>query len=178
MILLLNHLKYHGGPVVGIFVDDKKFAIDVVSICRKRFIAKDSTCVSLVMQTIHLASVMVFGAVASDEQVIPLHFIVPGLKINTEDYLRIMRENLLCWILKKGSHESNVHPGLCTCSWVKNSADIFQDTVRYHLLCSLMFCHLIYQIESLGLLVMRICSESLWCLIQYQCGKITAICMV
>ena len=92
--LLLNHLKHHGGTV-RIFVDKKKFVVDEASNCRNsRFIAKDSSCVPPVMQSKHPASVMVFGAIASDGKVMPPHFIEAGLKINMAEYLKILKEVL------------------------------------------------------------------------------------
>ena len=69
--LLLNHLKHHGGAV-RIFVDENKFVVDEASNRRNsRFITKDSSCVPPVMQSKHPASVMVFGAIASDGKVMP-----------------------------------------------------------------------------------------------------------
>ena len=98
--LLLNHLKHHGGAIC-IFVDEKKFVVDGASNRRNsRFIAKDSSCVPPVMQSKHPASVMVFGAIASDGKVMPPHFIEVGLKINTAEYLKILEEVLLPWIKK------------------------------------------------------------------------------
>jgi hypothetical protein len=44
---------------------------------------------------------MVFGAVASDGSVMPPHFIEAGLKINTQEYLRILETSLLPWIEQK-----------------------------------------------------------------------------
>lgn len=99
-LLLLNHLKHRGGDV-RIFVDEKKFVVDEVSNRRNsRCIAKDSSCVPPVMESKFPASVMVFGAVASDGKVMPPHFIEAGLKINTVEYLKILEEVLLPWIKK------------------------------------------------------------------------------
>ena len=98
--LLLNHLKHKGGSV-RIFVDEKKFMVDEVANCRNSwFIAKDPSCVPPVMRSKHPASVMVFGVVASDGKVMPPHFIDAGLKINTAEYLKILKEVLLPWIKK------------------------------------------------------------------------------
>ena len=43
---------------------------------------------------------MVFGVVASNGKVMPPHFIDAGLKINTAEYLKILKEVLLPWIKK------------------------------------------------------------------------------
>ena len=50
------------------------------------------------MQSKNLASVMVFAAVASDGNVMPPHFIESGVKINTADYLKILKNVLMPWI--------------------------------------------------------------------------------
>ena len=98
--LLLNHLKHKGGAV-RIFVDETKFVVDEVANYRNsRFIAKDPSCVPPVMRSKHPAFVMVFGVVASDGKVMPPHFIDVGLKINTAEYLKILKEVLLPWIKK------------------------------------------------------------------------------
>ena len=55
----------------------------------KRIIANNLSDVFPVMQSKHPGSMMVFGAVASDGKVMPMHFIKMGLKINTEEYLNI-----------------------------------------------------------------------------------------
>ena len=47
------------------------------------------------------ANMTVFGAVASDGKVIPVHFIEACLKINIENYFNIVKEVLIPWIKKK-----------------------------------------------------------------------------
>ena len=44
------------------------------------------------------ASVMVLAAVASEGKVMPPHFIEAGLKINTAEYLKILKDVLMLWI--------------------------------------------------------------------------------
>ena len=41
---------------------------------------------------------MAFAAVASDGKVMPPHFIETGLKINTAEYLKILKDVLMPWI--------------------------------------------------------------------------------
>ena len=41
---------------------------------------------------------MVFGAGASNESFMHLHFIVPGLKIGIKEYLDILKTSLLPWM--------------------------------------------------------------------------------
>jgi hypothetical protein len=97
---LLNHLKHKGGEV-RVFVDEKKFVVDEVSNRRNaRVIAENPSQVPVVMHSKNPASVMVFGAVASDGRVMPPHFIEAGLKINTTEYLKILTEVLMPWIRK------------------------------------------------------------------------------
>ena len=50
------------------------------------------------MQSKNPASVMVFAAVASDGKVMPPHFIDAGLKINTAEYLKILKDVLMPWM--------------------------------------------------------------------------------
>ncbi|QQP53735.1 Putative transposable element [Caligus rogercresseyi] len=51
-----------------------------------------------VMTTKHPAGVMVLGVVGSDGQKMPPHFFPCGLKINTEEYLKVLRRVVLPWI--------------------------------------------------------------------------------
>ena len=82
---LLNHLKHKGGHV-RVFVDKKKFVVDVVANKQNtRIIAFDSSDVPTVMQSKNPASVMVFAAVASDGKVMFPHFFEAGLRINTAE---------------------------------------------------------------------------------------------
>ncbi|KAF2362962.1 Homeobox domain-like [Trinorchestia longiramus] len=63
-----------------------------------RVVAYDPSEVPPVMQSKNLASVMVFAAVASYGKVMPPHFIEAGLKINTAEYLKILKDVLMPWI--------------------------------------------------------------------------------
>lgn len=95
---LLNHLKHKGGHV-RVFVDEKKFVVDEVANKQNtRILAFDPSEVPPVMQSKNPASVMVFAAVASDGNVMPPHFIEAGLKINTAEYLKILKDVLMPWI--------------------------------------------------------------------------------
>ena len=76
--IIFNHIKNRGGEV-RVFVDEKKFVVDEVANRRNsRVIASNPDDVSPVMNSKNPASVMVFGAVASDGRVMPPHFIPPG----------------------------------------------------------------------------------------------------
>ena len=95
---LLNNLKHKGGHV-PVFVDEKKFVFnEVANKQNTRIIAFDRSEVPPVMQSKNPASVMVFAAVASDGKVMPPHFIEAGLKINTAEYLKILKDFLIPWI--------------------------------------------------------------------------------
>ena len=97
----LSGLKWSIAANPSQSMDEKKFVVDEVANCRNSwFIAKDPSCVPPVMQSKHPASVMVFGVVASDGKVMPPYFIDAGLKINTAEYLKILKEVLLPWIKK------------------------------------------------------------------------------
>ncbi|KAF2352619.1 hypothetical protein FHG87_016621 [Trinorchestia longiramus] len=87
------------GGHVRVFVDEKKFVVDEVANRRNtRVVAYDPSEVPPVMQSKNPASVMVFAAVASDGKVMPPHFIEAGLKINTAEYLKILKDVLMPWI--------------------------------------------------------------------------------
>ena len=82
-------------------MDEKKFMVDEMTNRRKsRIIAYNPSDVPPVVQSKHPAFVMVFGAVASDGKVMPAHFIQAGLKVNTEEYPKILKEVLIPWIKK------------------------------------------------------------------------------
>ena len=63
-----------------------------------RVIAFDPSEVPPVTQSKNPASVMVFAAVASNGKVMPPHFIEARLKINTAEYLKILKKFLMPWI--------------------------------------------------------------------------------
>ena len=117
---LLNHLKYKGGHV-RVFVDEKKFVVDEVANKQNtRIIAFDPSEVPPVMQSKNPASVMVFAAVASDGKVMPPHFIEVGLKINTTEFLKILKDVLMPWIRRnydpfKVMLVQDEHLNVCDC---------------------------------------------------------------
>ena len=64
---------------------------------------------------------MVFGAVASDGKGMPSLILQEGLKIDAVEYLKILQIVFYPWINKNYDPiEGDVHPGLCTCSLIKN----------------------------------------------------------
>ena len=48
----------------------------------------------------NLALVMVFGTVESDGRVMPPHFIPAGMMLDTDEYLTILKESLILWMMK------------------------------------------------------------------------------
>ena len=73
-----------------------------------RVIAIDLSEVPSVFHTKNPTSVMVFGAVMSDGSVMPPHFIDAGLKINTAQYIAILKTILLPWMEKRFSLDNIV----------------------------------------------------------------------
>ena len=97
---LLNHLKSRGG-VIHFFIDEKKFVADEVANWRNsRVIALSPFEVQSIMQSKNLASIMVYGGIASDGKVMPPHFIKVGLKINTVQYMKFLERVVLAWIIE------------------------------------------------------------------------------
>ena len=97
---VLNHLK-HRGSDVRVFVDEKKFVVEEVANRQNaRYIAYSPDDVAPVVKGKNPASVMVFGAVASDGRVMPPHFIPAGVRIGAEEYLTILKESLIPWMMK------------------------------------------------------------------------------
>ena len=77
---------------VRVFVE-KNFVVDEVANRQNtRVIAFDPSEVPPVIQSKNPASVMVSVAVKSDGKVMPPHFIESGLKINTSEYLKILKD--------------------------------------------------------------------------------------
>ena len=88
---LLNHLKNRGG-VAHFFIDEKKFVVDEVANRRNsRVIALNPSKVPFIMQSKNPASIMVFGGIASDGNIIPPHFFEVVLKINTVQNMKILQ---------------------------------------------------------------------------------------
>ena len=102
--LILNHLKNHEGDV-RIFVDEKKFAVDEKTNCNFQVIRKSYEEIPAVMESKHPALVIVLSAVVNDDRIMPPHFIKAGSKINTSEYVKILKEVLIPWFKKYYNHE-------------------------------------------------------------------------
>ena len=53
-----------------------------------------------VMQTKFPATIMVFGVIESEGDVMPPYFFPKGVKVNTEEYLKVLKGHVLPWIKK------------------------------------------------------------------------------
>ena len=71
-------------------MDEKKFIVDEVADRQNtRVIVCNHSDVCPVMQSKNPAPGMVFAAIVCDGEVMPPQFIESGLKVNTEEYLKI-----------------------------------------------------------------------------------------
>ena len=68
---------------------------------------------------------MVFGGIASDDNVMHLHFIEVDLKINTVQHLKILERVVLPWIIENYDY---VCSRLSTCTWSQNCSRVPQKT--------------------------------------------------
>jgi len=97
---LLNKLRHPLEPdMVWFFSDEKNFCQDQ-SINRQnnRWLAYCPKDVPRIMQTKFPATVMVFGVVSSEGDVMPPHIFPQGLRVNTEVYLDVLEHVVLPWI--------------------------------------------------------------------------------
>ena len=95
---LLSFLKHKGASKICLFLTLKFIIGAELNRRNSRVIVVSPSEVPAVFQTKHPASVMVFGAVASDDSVMPPHFIEAGLKVSTVKYISILETILLPWI--------------------------------------------------------------------------------
>lgn len=135
---LLSKLKK--GMAVIIFTDEKVFTIDSVSNSRtNRYISPKPVkevpdSIKHVFKTKHPASVMVFGLVASDGKKMPPVFIPNGVKINSDEYIRILESHVKPWIISNYSPDVKVvfqqdgapaHTSKKTQSWLSKNMPNF-----------------------------------------------------
>ena len=98
--LLLNRLKRvkNKNPLI-FFSDEKNFSQDQkVNRRNNRWLATNITEVPIVMATKFPTTTMVLGVVSNEGDVMPPHFFAKGLKINTEEYLKVMKEVVKPWM--------------------------------------------------------------------------------
>jgi hypothetical protein len=101
--ILLNVLKSKKQPVI-FFTDEKIFDLDSVSNSRlDRYLSSERASdvpehVRFKFQTKHPQNVMVFGLIASDGKAMPPFFWPKGTKVNTEEYLKVLKNVVKPWI--------------------------------------------------------------------------------
>ena len=100
--LILNYLKHPTCKnTVFLFTDEKLFCTDRVPNRRNdRYLAKEKNPGVVNYKTKHPAKVMVFGLIASDGQAMKPHFVKQGVKLNTEEYIAILRDKVKPWVTK------------------------------------------------------------------------------
>jgi hypothetical protein len=98
--LMLNKLKkpVTNGQLI-FFSDEKNFSQDQkVNRKNNRWLCADISEVPIVMATKFPATVMVLGVVSNEGDVMPPHFFQKGLKINAQEYLKVMEEVVKPWM--------------------------------------------------------------------------------
>ncbi len=136
---LLSKLKKLDPATVKIFSDKKIFTVDQAYNRRNdRFIVDQGNPATPVSKTKHPASCMVLGIVCSDGQKPPPIFVPAGVKVNTEEYLRLLESKLLPWLKKTYPRGNYVfqqdgapcHTSKRTQEWLgANFADFWDKTV-------------------------------------------------
>ncbi len=99
-VKLLNKLKHPKAPnMIWFFSDEKNFCQDqMFNRQNNRWIAMTSKDVPKVMKTKFPATVMVFGAISSEGDVMPPHVFETGLRVNTDVYLDVLSTVVFPWI--------------------------------------------------------------------------------
>ena len=96
---VISALKKKPRKTVMLFSDKKNFPVDQAHNRRNdRVVIPKGSTAPPIMKTKHPASVMVLGVVASDGQKMPPHFFPCGLRVGTEEYLKVMRRVVKPWI--------------------------------------------------------------------------------
>ena len=79
------------------------------------WIATNNRDVPRVMKTKFLATVMVFGVVSSEGHIMPPHIFKVGLKVNTKEYLDVLKSVVIPWSNQVGRWQTlGVAAGLGT----------------------------------------------------------------
>ena len=77
-----------------------------------RWIATNKRDVPRMMKTKFPATVMVFGVVSSEGHIMPLHIFEVGLKVNTKEYLDVLKSVMIPWCNQVVSPQVQRDPGL------------------------------------------------------------------
>ncbi|XP_059097596.1 uncharacterized protein LOC131891917 [Tigriopus californicus] len=85
--------------VVRVFSDEKFWTVDQARNAQNdRWLATTPGEVPHINRTKHPAGAMMLGVVASDGKAMPPYWFPKGLKINTEEYLKVMRKVVKPWL--------------------------------------------------------------------------------
>ncbi len=97
---LLARLKHPSVSNQLIFFSDEKNFTQDQKVNRKnnRWLCSDPTEVPIVMSTKFPANVMVLGVISNKGDVMPPHIFAKGLKINTDEYLKVMEDVVKPWM--------------------------------------------------------------------------------
>ena len=122
----LKHLKESN--MLWFFSDEKNFCQDQAHNRQNhQWIAMCPNDVSKVMKTKCPNTVMVFGVISSNGDVMPLHLFEMGLTVNTEIYLQAMETVMLPWIKqvawdrpwKWQQDSAPCHVSKCSLAWLE-----------------------------------------------------------
>ena len=80
------------------FSNEKNFCQDQVHNSQNhRWIATNNRVVPRMMKKTFPAKVIVFGVVSSEGQIMPPHIFEVGLKVNTKEYLDVLKSVVIPW---------------------------------------------------------------------------------
>ena len=93
-----------------IFFSDKKNFLQDQKVNRKnnRWLCSDISKGPIMMASMFPATVMVLGVISNEGDVMPPHFFAKGLKINDEEYVKVLRDVVKPWMdrVAAGRHYS------------------------------------------------------------------------
>jgi hypothetical protein len=97
---LLAKIKHPSVPNKLIFFSDEKNFTQDQKINRRnnRWLCSDPSEVPIIMSTKFPANVMVLGIVSNEGDVMPPHFFPKGLKVNTDEYIKVLEEVVKPWM--------------------------------------------------------------------------------
>ena len=99
---LLSKVKHPAEPqTIWFFSDEKNFCQDQKhNTQNNRWLAYSTKDIPRVMQTKFPQTVMVFGCVSSEGDVMPLHFFQEGLRLNSDGYVELLNTVVKPWITR------------------------------------------------------------------------------
>ena len=98
-VLLLRLKKPKASKQIIFFSDEKNFTQDQkVNRKNNRWLCRDISEVPVVMHTKFPQTVMVLGVVSSEGDVMPPYFFPKGLKVNSEEYVKVLETVVKPWM--------------------------------------------------------------------------------